>query len=321
MPLSGYNLAPVFVADEPLAFKRGRSNAIFRKLAEFERKTTGRSGSFVVEGFCIPCDRTVPFAVNMLAGGRREGELIAPNWRERLVCPRCKMSNRQRLMAALVEQQLQGTSSKHVYLMEQTTSLYRWFVRHFPGQSIIGSEYFGDCYRGGETITAWRYHVPIRLNALFNTTRHKASLFYSMLRMGGVRHEDVTKLSFRSGSLDMIISNDVFEHLPDPSKAFAECARVLRPGGVMLASIPFHSGYDISVKRAECRIEGPVHLLPPVYHGNPVSTEGSLVFTDFGWDVIRSFKKAGFSDAVVEVYASAKFGHFGGGQLIFRMKK
>ena len=89
----------------------------------------------------------------------------------------------------------------------------------------------------------------------------------------------------------------------------------------MLASIPFHSGYDVSVKRAECRIEGPEYLLPPVYHSNPVSTEGSLVFTDFGWDVIRSFKKAGFSDAVVEVYASAKFGHFGGGQLIFRMKK
>ena len=128
-------------------------------------------------------------------------------------------------------------------------------------------------------------------------------------------------LSFDDDSLDLIVSSDVFEHVPDPYKAFAECARVLRPGGVMLVSIPFHSGSDSSVIRAEWGQDGPRHLLPPVYHGNPISAEGSLVYTDFGWDVLQSFQVAGFLDAIIEVYASAEFGHLGGGQLIIRVTR
>jgi SAM-dependent methyltransferase len=231
------------------------------------------------------------------------------------------MSNRQRLMATLVMQQLRGATAQNVYLMEQTTSLYRWVAGHFREHVITGSEYLGEGYRGGETVEAWRYHTPLRMDALLHTARHKASLFYAMLRMGGVRHEDVTNLSFETGSLDLIVSNDVFEHVPDPNKAFAECARVLRPGGVMLVSIPFHNGSDDSVIRAEWAQAGPRHLLSPVYHGNPVSAEGSLVFTDFGWDVIQSFQAAGFSDATIEMYASAEFGHLGGGQLVFRVTR
>lgn len=321
MTPSSYNIKPVFVSRGRQEYDHGTASAIFRELANFEDEIACTSGPFSVEGFCIPCGKTVLFAVDMLAGGQCEGGKRVPNWRERLVCPRCKMSNRQRLMAALVMQLLKDASSQQVYLMEQTTSLYRWVARHLPDQVVIGSEYFGDGFHGGETVKAWRYHVPVRLDALFCTIRHKASLFYTMLRMGGIRHEDVTELSFRTDSLDMIVSSDVFEHVPDTYKAFSECSRVLRPGGVMLTSIPFNSDYDVSVKRAESEQDGPRHFLPPVHHGNPLSAEGSLVYTDFGWDVIRFFKEAGFSEVVVEVYASADFGHLGGGQLIFKAKK
>jgi hypothetical protein len=63
------------------------------------------------------------------------------------------------------------------------------------------------------------------------------------------------------------------------------------------------------------------HLLPEAYHGNPVSADGSLVFTDFGWDILEQMNVAGFSDVSVDVYVSAEFGHFGGGQLVFNASK
>lgn len=89
----------------------------------------------------------------------------------------------------------------------------------------------------------------------------------------------------------------------------------------MLATIPFHRASDFSVVRARL-INGQLeHILSPAYHGNPVSADGSLVFTDFGWDLLEVMKEAGFSDACVDVYASPEFGHLGGGQLVFRLIK
>lgn len=78
---------------------------------------------------------------------------------------------------------------------------------------------------------------------------------------------------------------------------------------------------DESVIRAQLDNGQVEHLLSEAYHGNPVSADGSLVFTDFGWEILEQMKVAGFSDVSVDVYISAEFGHFGGGQLVFRCKK
>src|SRR5690606_36870284 len=132
----------------------------------------------------------------------------------------------------------------------------------------------------------------------------------------GVRHEDVDNLSFPDGELDLIISNDVFEHVPNPPRAFAECARVLKPGGPLLATIPFNPNMAQSTVRARL-VDGRLeHLLPPDYHGNPVSEDGSLVFADFGWDLLATMKQAGFSHASIDIYASVQYGHLGGGQRV-----
>jgi hypothetical protein len=40
------------------------------------------------------------------------------------------------------------------------------------------------------------------------------------------------------------------------------------------------------VTRAELTAKGVNYLLPKGFHGNPVSSDGFLVFTDFGWDMI-----------------------------------
>ncbi|HEY2277119.1 MAG TPA: class I SAM-dependent methyltransferase [Streptosporangiaceae bacterium] len=45
-------------------------------------------------------------------------------------------------------------------------------------------------------------------------------------------------LPVQPGRLDGLIASSVLEYVPDPSAVMAECARVLRPGGVLLCTVP-----------------------------------------------------------------------------------
>jgi ubiquinone/menaquinone biosynthesis C-methylase UbiE len=54
---------------------------------------------------------------------------------------------------------------------------------------------------------------------------------------------DATELPFADESFDLVLGHAVLHHLPDLPRAFAEFARVLRPGGTLFfAGEPSHSG-------------------------------------------------------------------------------
>jgi SAM-dependent methyltransferase len=46
-------------------------------------------------------------------------------------------------------------------------------------------------------------------------------------------------LPFRDSSCDTLLAVEVLEHVPDPTRCAAEFARVLRPGGKLLITVPF----------------------------------------------------------------------------------
>jgi HAD superfamily hydrolase (TIGR01549 family) len=52
------------------------------------------------------------------------------------------------------------------------------------------------------------------------------------------RVEDVQRLSLPDRSFDKVLMSEVVEHVPEPERAIAEAARVLRPGGLLVASTP-----------------------------------------------------------------------------------
>ena len=45
-------------------------------------------------------------------------------------------------------------------------------------------------------------------------------------------------LPFRDATFDIVLAEQVLEHLDDPAAALAEIARVLRPGGLLVAGVP-----------------------------------------------------------------------------------
>ncbi|MDI7277270.1 MAG: methyltransferase domain-containing protein [Anaerolineae bacterium] len=56
---------------------------------------------------------------------------------------------------------------------------------------------------------------------------------------------DLAALPFAAGSFTVVASSWVFEHLAEPQRVFAEFARVLRPGGVLVFLTPNARSYAI----------------------------------------------------------------------------
>ena len=76
------------------------------------------------------------------------------------------------------------------------------------------------------------------------------------------------------------------EHVFAPDLALREIARTLKPGGLHVCTVPIVNKEKPSVRRAARRPDGGVdHLLEPVYHGNPMDPNGSLVTIDWGYDI------------------------------------
>ena len=97
---------------------------------------------------------------------------------------------------------------------------------------------------------------------------------------GKARCEDITHLTYGDESLDMIVSSDVLEHVPDLEAALRETERVLRPGGFHVFTVP---PKQRTVQRAKL-VDGAVHHLvePPDYHMDPENPEGILCYWELG---------------------------------------
>lgn len=119
---------------------------------------------------------------------------------------------------------------------------------------------------------------------------YEASHFFPKKPLGtyyqGFRNENLEQLSFEDNSIDLFISQDVMEHILNPSVALKELARVLKPGGAHIFTIPWKPHMKTEL-RAELRDGEIVHLKPEEYHGNPISKKGSLVVTDWGSDTVE----------------------------------
>lgn len=76
-------------------------------------------------------------------------------------------------------------------------------------------------------------------------------------RSGAYRHVDLARgdrIPYADGAFATVFSNSVLEHIPDPQPVVREAARVLRPGGRFIFTVPsdaFHTLLDGYVRRKE----------------------------------------------------------------------
>jgi SAM-dependent methyltransferase len=238
---------------------------------------------FSIPGVCEVCTAAVDFSGDFANAWPSPEGIAVPNWRECLRCPRCRLNGRERIMTRMLEEIIEprhGDPSFVVYLMEAVSPVFRRLATSFPRAQLIGSEWLGADQVPGSMV-------------------------------GGIRHENAEGLSFADASIDVFVSCDVFEHVNDPAQAFRELVRVLKPGGLALMTFPMDPSLDTNRRRAA--VEGGTlrTFEPAVYHGNPLSHEGSLVFTDFGWEVLAEMRTAGLVDPTLDVYWSYEHGYLG----------
>ncbi len=90
-------------------------------------------------------------------------------------------------------------------------------------------------------------------------------------------------IPFKTASVDLIITQEVFEHIRDPQKALKECHRVLKQGASIFFQVPFIIGYH----------PGPTDFLR---------------FTKEG--IIEILEKTGFKVLQIEITAAGATGFY-----------
>jgi SAM-dependent methyltransferase len=138
------------------------------------------------------------------------------------------------------------------------------------------------------------YGSPLR-GFLGKARTYTRSFFRDNVARGAVRDDgaicqDITRLTYADASLDLIVSSDVLEHVPDAAAAFRESARVLRPGGAHVFTVPPRAA---TRQRATIENGRVVHEAPPEYHSDPLDPSGVLAFWDFGPDLAEKFPGTG----------------------------
>lgn len=236
-----------------------------------------------IAGTCSVCGQRVAF------------KAFTENPRESGHCPHCGSSNRQRQMAWMLRREL-GLPAGGALTLPTGVAVYNTEANGPVHAQLKGhagyecSEYWGDKAEFGE-------------------------------RVGGVRNEDLQALSFADNSFDVVLSSDVFEHVPDPYRAHSEIHRVLKPGGRHIFTVPYGAAMLLDDVRATLVDGKIVHHAEALYHGDPVRPDqGVLVWTIFGLEMLVRLKRIGFDTEWSRLHEPV-FGIIGPGMDVFVARK
>jgi len=213
----------------------------------------GEKFVFSASGRCCICGQPTVFRAE-------RGNEIPLRWykhwfRGDLKCTRCGSIPRERALFTVIERLYPMWRGLRIH---ESSPVYRGVSKKFQDEcaTYIRSQYDPDLGFG-----------------LVHPTRKYHS-------------QDLESQTFDNASFDIVITQDVFEHLFAPDRAIQEISRTLVPGGAHIMTVPLVKGIEPSVRRA-CLRDGKIeHMLPAQYHGNPMSSEGSLVTIDWGYDIL-----------------------------------
>lgn len=203
--------------------------------------------------------------------------ILAPNYRESIDVSGCLSRNRAILM--VLERcygSLEQLRGRHVYL--------------------------------GEAISGFATRLAVLLPRLTMNDFLKVASQGAQQSLETHGHSDA--------SFDIVIINEMFQHVEHLPMALAEIARVLKPGGRLVATCPLALGQQKSIVKARRNANtGAVEFLgEPGYHSSTILPEhGPVVLQIPGWELLDQLKQAGFADAAIHLVCSWKHGVLGNG--------
>jgi len=119
--------------------------------------------------------------------------------------------------------------------------------------------------------------------------------------VGEWRVENLEAQTFDDASFDIVITQDVLEHVFNPDRVFSQVHRTLDAGGLFLSTFPIQRSLVPATTTRARLIDGEIiNLLEPEYHGNPIDSSGSLVTIDYGYDIHERI--ATWADFDVRIY-------------------
>jgi SAM-dependent methyltransferase len=225
---------------------------------------------------------------------------FSENLRESGLCRRCGSTNRQRQMAMI--------ACRAAAEIEGQT------IRALPELARLPLALYNTEAQGP-------LHEQLRHMDRYACSEYLAPGLVSGDVVDGTMHQDLMDLSFDDGSIDIVLSSDVFEHVPDPYAAHVELFRVLRPNGRHVFTVPFHQHLHLDERRARPGATGDPELLAPaIYHDDPVRLDGALVYTIFGLEMLVRLAEIGFSTRMYRLWAPHA-GIVGSNALVFEAVK
>ncbi|MGA1977599.1 MAG: class I SAM-dependent methyltransferase [Bacteroidales bacterium] len=127
--------------------------------------------------------------------------------------------------------------------------------------------------------------------------------------IGNWQNQDMENQTFRDESFDIVITQDVMEHVYNPAKVFSEIARTLKKGGAHVFTVPLinkHKKTEVWAIKGENG--SPIFPKEPEYHGNPIDPKGSPVTMHWGYDIIDFIKKNSGLETTIEYIDNLDFG-------------
>ena len=146
-----------------------------------------------------------------------------------------------------------------------------------------------------------------------NASKYIASQYFPTEPLGKFvknwLNQDLEQQTFDDESFDLVITQDVMEHVYNPAKAFSEIARTLKKGGAHIFTVPLVNKHNKSEIWASKGVNGkPVFLNKPEWHGNVVDPNGSPVTMHWGFDIVEFIEEHSNLKTVIEHIDNIDFG-------------
>ena len=233
-----------------------------------------------VEGYCNVCGQASRFFY-------QEPVL----YREQLSCEHCRSTSRYRSIARGLLQAIKETTGVDVTAVSQ-----------LPHTGVCRSIHIYDTQPPFH-YEPCAYSIPDYLRQCdwieLSLSAYKPDLPLGSALADGVTNQNLERLTYPDGYFDIVVTSDVMEHVRLDGLAHAEIARVLRPGGIYLFTVPHNWEWGknqirVNVKDPD-RPETDVHLLEPEYHGDANSGDGTgvLAYRAYGKELENQLTDVG----------------------------